>query len=186
MKQQLVLGRGERDVASASARCPRRRVELEVADTQDLGHGFAPTEHGAQTRGEDAETERLDQVVVRAAVETDDLVHRTVLGGEKDDAQVGPFRACLTAHREPVQTRHDDVEHEQVRAPVAHGLQRQIAVRRRHNDVAFPPQRAFDDAGDSLVVIRDEDARGGAVADRHRPDCQGISDGGKGPVGPDL
>ena len=70
-----------------------RDVDLELADAERLGRLSAaagPAGHGADTRDELAEAERLDDVVVRPELEADDAVDLLALGGHDDDRHVRP------------------------------------------------------------------------------------------------
>ena len=70
-------------------------------------------------RREHLKAEGLDQVVVRAGVEPDDLIVRAVLRGEHEDAEIRTFAADASAHRETVGPGHEHVEDDRIGLPLA-------------------------------------------------------------------
>lgn len=60
--------------------------------------------------------ERFDQVVVRAGLEPDALVHDVALDRQEHDGHLAPFVADGPANLEPVRVGQHDVENEEVRA----------------------------------------------------------------------
>src|SRR5581483_305455 len=82
--QELVLGGGEADLAGAAARFARGGVEAQVGIAKLAARdGLAAAELDADAGEQLFQRERLDQVVVGAALETGDPVGHRVAGGEQ-------------------------------------------------------------------------------------------------------
>src|SRR5438093_12373914 len=76
-RQQLELGRRQLDSAPGDRQLHAGHVELDVAGTNQIGGltgGLAPAQHRANTGDELLGTEGFRQVVVRAQLETNQLV----------------------------------------------------------------------------------------------------------------
>ena len=93
----------------------RGRVELKVVDPE---RGRPPlglsARKGADPGAQLGHRERLDQVVVGAAVESGDAILELVERGQHQDRDGEAALPDPCADREPVQPREDDVEDQQV------------------------------------------------------------------------
>ncbi len=137
-------------------------VELEVGE-REAGRAVTvdrarPPQHGAHTRDELFEAERLRHVVVAADGQAFDLLLGRVAGGEEHDRHVVAVGAQPLHHREPVAVGEHDVEDHEVGAEHRRRLQRVGAGARDLDVEAFVPQRGGDQVGDVRLVVDDEDS----------------------------
>jgi hypothetical protein len=109
---------------------------------------------GAHTGAHDGRTHRLGDVVHRALVEAGGLVVQAVVGGDKDDRQVGGGRVGLElpAHGVAVQVGHLQVEQHQGGPMLGHRLQRRPAAAGEHQAVLVGKDVAHEGQVDRLVV----------------------------------
>jgi hypothetical protein len=105
--------------------------------------------------------ERLDDVVVRAGGEPDDLVGRQALGRQHDDRHGGRVRVGtqLPAQLDAVDARHHHVEQDQVGHLPGDLLLGVGAVAGDPDLVALEPQVDLDESGDVRVVVDHEHPR---------------------------
>jgi hypothetical protein len=76
---------------------------------------------------------------------------------QKQDRHVGGF-PDLPADLEPVEFRHADIEHDQVRPVAAETAQRLLAVARLGHGHAGLHERDANDLADVEIIVDDEDA----------------------------
>ena len=94
---------------------PRRRVEGQRSERQDRRQGATrPAQESADARQQFLEGERLDEVVVGAAVQAGDLVGRRIPRRQHQHRQREALLAELPAESEPVDAGQHDVEDQQV------------------------------------------------------------------------
>ena len=165
LEEQLVLGRGEGDLARAAAGAARSGVEREVAEAQDLALARLPaSKQRTDARGEHLEREWLHEVVVGARVEPDDLVGGGVLRRQHEDRELWIAGAQPSADLNAVDARHHQVEHHEVGRELERLLERFRTVARGGDRVALERERAAQHVRDVLVVVDDENpAWAGAV-----------------------
>ena len=77
------------------------------------GDAAAAAEHGADAGLELEDVEGLGQVIVRALVKTQELVHIVRLGGQQDDGHIGEL-PDLGAGLQTVQPGHHHIQHDQI------------------------------------------------------------------------
>ena len=85
---------------------------------------------------------------------------RSISSSRADRNRIGTSEdlADLAADVEPVDLRHADVEHDEVRPVAGEAGQRLLAVARLEHGHAGLPERDADDLADMRVVVDDEDA----------------------------
>ena len=112
-------------------------------------------EYGAYTRDKLHHAEGLCDVVVRAAVQTDDLVVLGVLRGQKDDRERGGVgQAAQTAQDgNAVLAGEHDVEQHKIRHMLAHGLPERAALGKAPRLKAGRAQRIQYQLADAGVVF---------------------------------
>ncbi len=114
LEQRELLGR-QRDLGVAAPYLPSRRVEAEVTHLEQRGPlDRAAAGQRSQAGKELGERERLQQVVVGAAVEPSHPVGHGVPRGEHQHRRPDPVLAQPPARLEPVDPREHDVEHDRV------------------------------------------------------------------------
>ena len=119
-------------------------------------------EHGADTRDKLHHAERLCDVVVRAAVQTDDLVVLGVLRGQQNDRNGGGIgQAAQTAKdRDAVLAGQHDVEQDEVGFRAAQGSRQRRAVRKSARLHAGVLQGIDDKFADARIVLHAVDHLG--------------------------
>src|SRR6185503_9412811 len=117
------------------------------------------TERPLHAREELDRVERLDDVVVGARGEPEDLVGRERLRGEHDDRRVRGLRVAAKPVRdlEAVDPRHHHVQQDQVGTQAPGLLERFLPVRCDRDLVARAPEVDLDEPGDVRIVVDDED-----------------------------
>src|SRR5436190_19280743 len=163
------------DVAAGDADASARRIDLDVMDA----HGSVasvwrhrrarPPQQRARPRHELAHTERLREVIVRAAFEAEDLVRLFGARGQDQNRHVAVRAAAAdgAADAEAVQPGNHHVEDDQVEPLVLRARDRLPAVRKPFTRVAFEAEMQTDQFADVRLVFDDEHARRGGVF--HRP-----------------
>jgi 5-methylcytosine-specific restriction endonuclease McrA len=119
----------------------------------------AVAENGVDALDQLAGAERLGDVVVRAHLEADLLVHVATLGRQEDDRHVLGLRIGLEALARlvAVELRHHDVQHDEVRLLRPRALQRLLAVECRDHLVAFHAEAEIQDMDDVDLVVHHQD-----------------------------
>ncbi len=103
------------------------------------------------------ERERLDEVVVGARVEPADAIGDRVARCQDENRRAVAGGAQPAADLEPVDVRHQQVEHERVRRRHRHRVERGAAVGRERHLVAVEPQRPVDGVAHGGLVVGHED-----------------------------
>ncbi len=134
-------------------------VDQLVAATGQVGRRRTP-EKRADATSELADRERLRDVVVRAELETEDLVELVVAGGQHDDRD-GALRAQAPADLEPVHSRQHDVEDDEVDVLLAKAAERLVPIPRLDDAVPIPLEWIREQGLDGVLVVHEEDGRGG-------------------------
>jgi hypothetical protein len=151
------------------------RIKPEVADDHrrdrlDGGRGVLarprdPAQRRLDAGDEFPHGERLGHVVVGAHREPDDAVHYVGLGREHQDGHLAQRRrvgaADGPAHRQPIQARQEEVQHDQVGLLALGGAKCALAIGGSEHGVAVATQDIADRADDGRIVVGDEDARHG-------------------------
>jgi D-alanyl-D-alanine carboxypeptidase/D-alanyl-D-alanine-endopeptidase (penicillin-binding protein 4) len=135
------------------------RLELEVGEAQRLalaGAGAAPQQR-PQAREQLLERERLDEVVVGAGVEPAHAIGHGIARGEHEHRRAVAGRTQAPAYLEPVDVRHQHVEHERVGRPVRERVERLAPVGRQLRVIALQAQRAIDGVAHCGLVVDHED-----------------------------
>ena len=139
----------------------RLEVQREAAEVERLAllrrrrrrQRAAAAQHRLHAREQLARIERLAEVVVRAEFQPDDAVDVVRTRGEHDHRDVVARRAQLAQRREPVDARHHQVEHDQIRALAFEPpLERARVVQHRHLD-ALPDQIVAQQIAQFDVVV---------------------------------
>ena len=133
-------------------------IEAQVADGELGAAARRAPAHQRPDAGEQlAALERLDQIVVGAAVEALDAVLGVGARGEDQDRDVA-LGADAAADLDAVEPRQAEVEHDEVGDELLGGVERLHAVGGRAHLVALLAQRAPQHVGDLGVVLDDEHA----------------------------
>ena len=104
--------------------------------------------------------ERLRDVVVRAELESENLVELLPARREHDDRHVA-LSAQSLADLEAVETRKHDVEHDEIHGLLAEPAERLFAVTRLDDVVAVPLERVREQGLDRFLVVDEENCRSG-------------------------
>ena len=165
--QEAELGRRQLQLGSAAGRPEPGRVDLEVADAQELRDGRAvrATQEGADAGDELLHLEGLRHVVVGAELEADDDVEGVGAGRQHQDRHPAAV-PDLPADLEPVELREHHVEHDEVVGLGAEAHERLASVGRRLDAEIRPPQPERDDLADRRVVLHHEHSLVHASYDR--------------------
>jgi hypothetical protein len=123
----------------------RRRFAVSLHASQQRPHA------GQQFLG----AEWLDQVIVRAGIQTGHAVFHLAFGGEHEHrhgiGQPAQFRADFVA----VELRHHDVEQDQVRLLFEGAFQAALAIRRRQRAIALRFEHVFEGRAHRRFVFDD-------------------------------
>ena len=104
------------------------------------------------------EREGLDEVVVGAGVEPGDAVGHVVARGQHQHRRAVAARAQPPADLEPVDLRHQHVEHDRVGGSLRERGERLAPVGGERDLVALEPQRALERLAHGGLVVHDEQA----------------------------
>ncbi len=168
--EQIEFVRGQLDLAIADARVAARGIDREAAgdDRRRVprgGTGRTPPQQCADARDELPDAERLGQVVVGSALETEHLVRLFAARGQHQDRHVAVQR--LAPHRpadgDAVELGQHHVQDEQIERI---GLREPQPFRPgpgRDGRQPLEPEVQHDEIADVPIVLDDEDARTPAV-----------------------
>ena len=153
--QQLQLLRGRVDLLAVDDQLVAVEVDDELVKGQALFcvvGDLAAAQHRVDARHQLLHLKGLDDVVVRAHLQTRDAVAHVALGGEHDDRGLG-LLADLRAHAPAVEHGEHDIEQHQIRLllfKLLHGL---AAVIGDTDLEALLVQIHTDEIGDIPVVL---------------------------------
>src|SRR5699024_3422677 len=134
------------------------RIHHQVTGGEDRGPFGGPTAHQrTQTRLENHERERFDQVVVGAEDERVGLVVLAVLGGEHEHGRPDLTAAHLAHHLVAVAGRHHDVQHHDVVLLAGGHLQPGLAVTGGVHGPAARDEAAPQALPQCRLVVHDQD-----------------------------
>ncbi len=150
---------------SSIRRSPRRAscargVERQVGEAElvvVVGAERA-AQQGAQPRDQLVEVERLDEVVVRAGLQSLHAVGHRVARGEHQHRYAVAVMAQPPAHLESVDVGHQHVEHHHVGAAAAHRLERLATAGRELDLVALDHQGAAQRLAHRSLVVSNQDS----------------------------
>jgi hypothetical protein len=116
MLEECVLPRGQDQWRAMPKGAPRPRVQFERthSKTRRRERTTATPDHGSQPRQQFAEVEGLGEVIVSTTVEGRDARLDGVARGQHQDGNDGTLSPDLTADRQPVLPREQDVEDDRV------------------------------------------------------------------------
>ena len=117
-----------------------------------VGHQAAAQQR-AQPGDQLVEGERLDEVVVSARLEARHPVRHRVARGEHQDRGPVALLAKAPAHLDPVEIRHQHVQHHDVRAARADAGQGLEAPARQVHVVALEHERPAEGLADRILVV---------------------------------
>ena len=168
--EQLELLRRQADRPAAAQDLSRSRTNDDVPERELVGAGVAARapQQRFDARQQFRALERLGHVVVRAALEARDLVRDGVARGEHQHRHVLPLAAQLMTHLQAVFRRQVQVENDQVEVALARQIERDGAVGRGLDRIAFLAQPIRERPPQPRLVVHQQDpalrSRGGARA----------------------
>ncbi len=172
--QDRPFAAGERELLLADVGAARLQVHAQVAQAQHAAAARLVAAHQrARARHQLAQRERLDEVVVGAALEPAHAILDGVARGEHQHRQVGALRAHAAQGLEAVDAGQADIEDQQVVGILAHGDGHGFAALGAIDDPALGTQGTCGGIGQQGIVFNEEDSHG-----RHSDG----SDGGWGSV----
>ncbi len=116
----------------------------------------ATAQHGLHARQQFARIERLAEIVVGAEFQSDNAVHVVRARGQHDHRNVVARRAELAQRGQSVDTRHHQVEHDQVGALAFEApFERAGVMQHRYLD-ALPDQIVAQEIAQFRVVVDDK------------------------------
>ena len=137
---------------------------VDVGEAQDVGvRAAGAAQERAQPRMQLLERERLHEVVVRAGVEPGDAVADGVARGQHQHRRVVVGRPQAPADLEPVDVRHQHVQHDGVGGVQREAVERLGAVGRELDVVALQPEGPLEGRANGRLVVHDENAHGESV-----------------------
>src|SRR4051812_36871968 len=156
--EQLELPISQLDFPLAAADLAGVGIEDEVAYLHRGGatRGTAPQQR-PDPRQQLLALERLDQVIVGAAVEAGDAVLGLGAGGQHQDRHVA-IAAQAPTDLDPVESRQAEVEDDEVGKEAGSDVERLGSVGGGADFVALVAERAAEHVGDVDVVLDDENA----------------------------
>jgi hypothetical protein len=128
-----------------------------VAERQDGGqdHAGAPSE-SSQSRKKLIESERFDEVVIGAGVETRDPIDDRITGGEHQNWDLQPARAERARHRDAITTRQHVVEHHRIVLVQRSVLKRILTIAHEIDSVRPLAKAASERRAEERVVFHHE------------------------------
>ena len=172
--EQRVLLRGEGDFASAHPRAAAAGVQRQAA----RGHPFfrqrlrAAADQRAQPCQQFAEIVRLDEVIVRAAVEARDARIDRVARGEHQNRHGRPRRANGAAHGQSAFDRKHHVQNDRVVVVGRRLEERRLAVRGDVHGVRLLAQPLGQHSRGVRFVFHQQQAHE-TIVHRDAPPCHG-------------
>src|SRR3954471_6870100 len=163
VSQDLELRRRQADPAVAALDAPPLEVDEQVAVPDDAAAdsvrevAVRATEERLDPTHQLAQTERLRQVVIRAELETDDLVDLIVTRRQDEDRHLGPRGAQPAEDLEAVHPGQADVEDHEVGRLARRDLEALLARAGDGDLVAFLLKGVLDATRDGMFVFDDED-----------------------------
>ena len=136
--------------------------EREVGEAQDFGTAgrrVAPEER-ADAGQQLLKGEGLDEVVVRAGIQTLHAVAHIVARGQHEHGHIAGV-AQPFADFKPVQAGQHPVQDDQIRRVVARQFQPAVAVVGHDRPVVFEYQAALDEAGDRHFILNHQNSFAG-------------------------
>ena len=150
------------DAPVAALHAPSFEVDQQVAVADDSSAGRvgeiaigAPQER-LDAAHQLAQAERLGQVVVRAQLEADDLVHLLVARRQEQHRRLVARAAQPAQHLEAVHARQAHVEDHEIGRAVRRDLEAFLAVARDGHLVALLLERVLDAPRDGVFVLDDQ------------------------------
>ncbi|MNZ57429.1 hypothetical protein D3C78_754050 [compost metagenome] len=169
--QQLEPQRIELETPTGAADLQGVQVVTEIAHLQQAPPAaLAAPQHRLDARGQLAEGERLDQIVVGAGLEALQAVVELVAGGEHDHRNVAArFVAQAPAEAVAVQAWQHHVEHQQVVVPGGGQVQAGQAVLRTVDAVTLERQVVGQIGQDVAIVFDQQNAHEKYLLPQDRP-----------------
>jgi hypothetical protein len=139
--EQRKLTRTQLDLPSGSAHVVSGRIDHEITDCELSGPICGPPANQCpQPRQQLTKRERLDEVVIRAGIESAHPIVELMTSGQHQDRRPHPILAERSAYGEPVESREHHIEHDRVIFIDVGVGQRQITARHNINRVALAPK----------------------------------------------
>ena len=165
MAQQLELRGREVDALGAARDAPALEVDDQVL-VPDLAAAAGVCEIAIGTSQERLDTahqlaqpEGLGQVVIRAQLQSDDLVHLVIPRGEHQDRRLGAGRTQSAQQLEAVDAGESHVQDDEIRGQLAGDGQPLFAVRRDGHLVSLLLEGVLETPRDRELVLHDQDRR---------------------------
>ena len=157
-QRELGASQLDRTVAAPDGVCDR--VEHQVLEAQRVPGlvSVRPAQQRAHAREQLLQRERLDEVVVRAGVEAAHAVGDRVARCQHENRRAVAGGAHPAADLEPVDVRHQQIEHEHVGRRGCDHVERRAPVRGERHVVSVQPQGAVDGIAHGGLVVDHEDA----------------------------
>jgi hypothetical protein len=143
----------DRDLAPGHVQPQRADLEHVVVGADDT------PQQRPQPRQELFELERLGHVVVGSGVESFDPIGELVSSGEHQDRRPVAVLPEATAHGEPVDVRHHDVQHDHVGPVILDGFEGGRSIGDAAGGVPLVTEDPLEGHADLGVVLSDEDLR---------------------------
>jgi HlyD family secretion protein len=166
--QQIEFVRGQIDVTAIQPRETARGIDRQPAGRHGRrmrpGGGAAASQQRTHSGDEFADAEGFRQVIVRATVESQNLVRFFATCGQHQDGSVGIPRLAANGptHGDTVEAGQHQIEDEEIEWLGAGELQCFGSVIDRHGGVSLELEMERDELADVAVVFNDQHARGRA------------------------
>jgi len=159
--QDRPFAAGQRQLLLADVGAARLEIHAQAAQAQHAAAArLVAAYQRARPRHQLAERERLDEVVVGAALQAAHAVLDGVARGEHQHGKVGALGAHAAQRLEAVDAGQADVEDEQVVRILAHGDGDGLAAFGAVDDPALGAQRTRGGIGKKRVVFDKKDSHG--------------------------
>ncbi len=126
-------------------------TQLQLRGLLDTG----AAEHRADTGGQLLEMERLRQIVIRAGIQTNDLVLGCPLGSQDEHRGGNATRTQLAKDRDPVATWEHEVENDTIVLVVERLLQPRLPIVGALDRVVLLVQPLLDKVRHLLLILDD-------------------------------
>ena len=134
------------------------RIEREVSETKEVGHGFRrAAQQRAHAGHEFLHRERLEQIVVGAGIESRNPILQPIAGGQNHDGNIAPLRADTLQQVHPVHVGKTEIDNGRV---VGDGAQGRFGIACRLAEIhreARRPQSGRRQLGQAQIVFNEQE-----------------------------
>src|SRR5258708_36643318 len=156
-QQEFVFLRSQFDQPPSSPYLPSGLIEFQVSIDKGFTSCLVASQLRPDPRQQFVEREGLGEIVVSAAVQSVHLIRDLVAGREHNDREI-VVEPQTTAHLEPIEPWHGDIQEHKVRLMCPSSGQARLAI---HGSIHLEPligEAPLDQWDEMRVVVHQQDA----------------------------